>query len=100
MASEKSFCSEIRSCLQKIAEYRDKRVTGKLVVADTTADSEIKRFKKEDRQGPIILIKADDKAKYKDIVDIIDEMAICNIASYAVVDLTPAEIDLLKNAPK
>jgi biopolymer transport protein ExbD len=84
----------------KIAEYRDKRVTGKLVVADTTADSEIKRFKKEDRQGPIILIKADDKAKYKDIVDIIDEMAICNIASYAVVDLTPAEIDLLKNAPK
>lgn len=84
----------------KIAEYREKRVTGKLVVADTTADSEIKRFKKEDRQGPIILIKADDKAKYKDIVDIIDEMAICNIASYAVVDLTPAEIDLLKNAPK
>jgi biopolymer transport protein ExbD len=84
----------------KIAEYREKRVTGKLVVADTTADSEIKRFKKEDRQGPIILIKADDKAKYKDIVDIIDEMAICNIASYAVVDLSPAEIELLKNAPK
>ena len=84
----------------RIAEYRDMRTTGKLVVADTTADSEIKKFKKEDKKGPIILIKADDKAKYKDIVDIIDEMAICNIASYAVVDMTPAEIDLLKNAPK
>jgi len=84
----------------KIAEYRDKRVTGKTVVADTTADSAIKRMKKEDQKGPIVLIKADDKTKYKDMVDIIDEMAICNIASYAVVDMTPTEIGMLKNAPK
>jgi len=84
----------------KIAEYRDKRVTGKTVVADTTADSAIKKFKKDDNKGPIVLIKADDKAKYKDIVNIIDEMAICNIASYAVVDLSPVETEMLKNAPK
>jgi biopolymer transport protein ExbD len=84
----------------KIAEFRDKRLTGKLVVADTTADNEIKRMKKEDRKGPIVLIKADDKAKYRDIVNIIDEMAICNIASYAVVDLTTVELDMLKTAPK
>ncbi len=84
----------------KIAEYRDKRVTGKTVVADTTADAAIKKFKKEDNKGPIVLIKADDKAKYKDIVNIIDEMAICNIASYAVVDLSPVETEMLKNAPK
>ena len=84
----------------KIAEYRDKRVTGKTVVADTTADSAIKKMKKEDQKGPIVLIKADNKAKYKDMVDIIDEMAICNIASYAVVDMTPVEMELLKKAPK
>jgi len=84
----------------KIAEYRDKRVTGKTVVADTTADSAIKKMKKEDQKGPIVLIKADVKAKYRDMVDIIDEMAICNIASYAVVDMTPTEQQMLKNAPK
>jgi len=84
----------------KIAEYREKRVTGKTVVADTTADSAIKKLKKEDQKGPIVLIKADDKAKYRDMVDIIDEMAICNIASYAVVDMTPVEVEMLKNAPK
>jgi len=84
----------------KIAEYRDKRVTGKTVVADTTADSAIKKMKKEDQKGPIVLIKADDKAKYRDMVDIIDEMAICNIASYAVVDMTKTETDMLKTAPK
>jgi len=89
-----------KSLFTKIYEYRDKRITGKLVVADTTADNEIKRMKKEDKEGPIVLIKADPKAKYKDIVGIIDEMAICNIASYAVIDLSPLELEMLKTAPK
>jgi biopolymer transport protein ExbD len=84
----------------KIAEYRDQRLTGKIVVADTAADNAIKRMKKDDKKGPIVLIKADEKAKYKDIVNIIDEMAICNIASYAVVDMSPIELEMLKNAPK
>jgi hypothetical protein len=84
----------------KIAELRDNRLTGKVVMADTAAENEIKKFKKEDKKGPIVLIKADDKAKYSDIVNIIDEMAICNIASYAVVDMSPVELDMLKNAPK
>lgn len=84
----------------KIAEYRENRLKGKFVVADTTAESEIKKFKKEDKKGPIVLIKADDKAKYKDIVNIIDEMAICNIASYAIVDMSPVELEMLKTAPK
>ncbi len=89
-----------RDLFTKIAEYRDKRLTGKLVVADSTADNAIKQFKKDDKKGPIVLIKADDKAKYKDVVNAIDEMAICNIASYAVVDPSPVELELLKNAPK
>ena len=89
-----------RDLFTKIADYRDKRVTGKIVVADTTLDSEIKKMKRVDKKGPIVLIKADEKAKYKDIVNIIDEMAICNIASYAIVDLNPVEKDMLKTAPK
>ena len=84
----------------QIFTFREKRLSGKLVVADTTADQEIKKMKKNDMKGPIILIKADDKAKYKDIVNIIDEMAICNIASYAVVDITTIELGMLKTAPK
>ena len=89
-----------RDLFTKIAEYRDKRVTGKIVVSDTTLDNEIKRMKRDDKKGPIVLIKADEKAKYKDIVNIIDEMAICNIASYAIVDLNSVEKDMLKTAPK
>jgi biopolymer transport protein ExbD len=89
-----------RELFTKIAEYRDKRLTGKLVVADSTADNAVKQFKKDDKKGPIVLIKADDKAKYNDVVNAIDEMSICNIASYAVVDPSPVEVGMLKNAPK
>lgn len=89
-----------RDLFTKIAEYREKRLKGLIVVADTTADNEIKKMKKEDKHGPIVLIKADNKAKYKDIVNIIDEMAICNVASYAIVDMVPVELDMLKTAPK
>jgi len=84
----------------QITTFRDRRMSGKLVVADTTADREIKDMKKGDMKGPIVLIKADDKAKYKDVVNIIDEMAICNIASYAIVDITTVELEMLKTSPK
>jgi len=89
-----------KDLFRQIAEYREKRVSGKLLVADTTAESAIKKMKKGDQIGPIVLIKADDKAKYKDVVNIIDEMAICNIAQYAVVDILPIELEMLKTAPK
>ena len=46
----------------------------------------------------IVVIKADDKAKYKNLVDILDEMLICNIGRYAIVDITPIEQDLIKTA--
>lgn len=48
------------------------------------------------KNGLIVIIKADDKAKYKNLVDILDEMIICNIGRYAVVDITPVEVELLK----
>ncbi|MBI5217440.1 MAG: biopolymer transporter ExbD [Bacteroidia bacterium] len=58
--------------------------------------NEIKKIKSSDEQGPIVLIKADkEKAKYKDFVSIIDEMAIANIARYAVVDPTDLELKKL-----
>lgn len=89
-----------RDLFTKIAEYREARLVGKIVVADTTADSYIKKLKADDNVGPIILIKADERATYKDVVAIVDEMAITNIASYAIVDLSTTEKAMLKSAPR
>lgn len=52
----------------------------------------IKSFK----DGLIVVIKAADKAKYENLVDILDEMLICNIGRYAVVDITAPEVEMLK----
>lgn len=62
---------------------------------------EIKRHiasvKSAEKNGLIVLIKPDDKAKYKNLVDILDEMLICNVARYAIVDVSDNEKDLIKN---
>jgi biopolymer transport protein ExbD len=53
--------------------------------------------KKKDTLGPIVMIKASNGAKYGNIVDVIDEMEICNIARYAIVDPSEYEMKLLQN---
>lgn len=44
----------------------------------------------------IVLIKASDEATYKNMVDALDEMNICGIKRYALVDITPTDLDLIK----
>jgi biopolymer transport protein ExbD len=78
-----------------VTELREKVIKGEEVMADSTLTRRIKELKKSDKEAPIILIKADEKAKYRNIVDIIDEMAICTVANYAVVDISPLEIQML-----
>ena len=66
-------------------------VDGKLKLPRDSVEGRIKRFYKADKFGPIVLIKAADGVKYRNIVDIIDEMAITNIARYSLVDINPVE---------
>lgn len=44
----------------------------------------------------VVLIKPSDKSTYKNLVDALDEMKITNVQSLAIVDITPAELELLK----
>jgi biopolymer transport protein ExbD len=44
----------------------------------------------------VVLIKPSDKSNYKNLVDALDEMKITNVQSYAIIDITPAELGLLK----
>lgn len=53
----------------------------------------IQRYGKNDL---MVLIKADENANYKNVVDIMDEMLISDISRYAMVDITPAEKDFLR----
>jgi len=46
----------------------------------------------------VVLIKPSDESKYKNVVDILDEMNISNIASFALVDITPVDKELIKDS--
>jgi biopolymer transport protein ExbD len=46
----------------------------------------------------VVLIKATDESKYKNMVDILDEMNINTIQRYALVDITSTDKDLIKES--
>ena len=80
----------------RISDMNKDVIEGKLKIPRDSVEGRIKRFYKEDKFGPIVLIKAADGVKYRNIVDIIDEMAITNIARYTLVDINPVEKMMVK----
>jgi biopolymer transport protein ExbD len=67
-------------------------------IADTTLKRLI-NVEKGKKEALTVLIKADDKATYKNVIDLIDELNVCLVGKYAVVDMMPTELELL-NAEK
>jgi biopolymer transport protein ExbD len=69
-------------------EKEEKRIT----------DDEFKQLAaeaKETKGAPVVMIKSGDRSLYKNLVDILDEMHICNIGKYAIVDITPYDTTLV-----
>jgi biopolymer transport protein ExbD len=48
--------------------------------------------------GMILLIKPSDESRYKNMVDILDEMNITNMQRFALVPITPEDKDLVKES--
>jgi biopolymer transport protein ExbD len=81
---------------EKIDSAEQAVITGANTISKDSLNRLLRSYKKMDHDGPIVMIKADDRTKYKNIVDIIDEMAICNVARYSVVDINDYENQLLE----
>ncbi len=78
----------------KINDLKEKKMQLKISQADFTRQvSEIKGGK----GTPVVIIKAEDKATYKNLIDALDEMQICNIGKYVIDKITPGELFLIKN---
>lgn len=80
---------------EKVIELRRKLEKGEM--ADTT----YKRLRIEEmgkKKSLTVLVKTDDKAKYKNVVDMLDELNICNIGKYAIVDMSQPEYELLQKS--
>jgi biopolymer transport protein ExbD len=88
-----------RDLFLKIEKYNKDVLAGKVVPPRDTIAKRILAIKRADKSGGLmVLIKAADKVKYGNIVDALDEIAICNIPRYAIVDLTTQEKAMLEIA--
>ena len=80
--------------VSKINDLKQKKLQLKISQADFTKQvSEIKGGK----NTPVVIIKASDRSKYKNLIDALDEMQICNIGKYVIDKITPGELFLIKN---
>jgi len=83
---------------RKIEEFKNEVLQGKIVLNPDSVQSGIRKLKKDDDTGPIVLIKAYKDSNYGNFVDILDEMNICGVAHYMLVDITWYENKMVEAA--
>lgn len=81
--------------IDSVQVYKDLFKINKM--SESNMKANIARLK-SDKEGLIVIIKADDNANFSNIVDILDEMLICNIGRYAIVDISEPEKELIKSS--
>lgn len=83
-----------KEVVKKMKELKLKKVN--LEISSEEFEKQASELKK-DKNSPVVLIKATDFADYSNLVDALDEMQICNIGRYAIVDITPGDLQLIEN---
>lgn len=96
--SSEGLRSELRemnkTLIHKISEIESKLNSGKIDAA--TYKEMINNAKKDfSNKGIIVTIKITDDASYNNLVNILDEMEICDVVNYAIADITKEEETLL-----
>lgn len=78
----------------KMKELKIKRMTKKISEEDFRKQANEIRNEKD---GQVVVIKPTDGASYKNLVDALDEMQICSIGKYAIVELADGDNFLVQN---
>ena len=80
--------------VQQMNELKQQKLDNKI------SDEDFKKRSaeiKDDKSSPIVVIKATDDATYKNLIDALDEMAICSIGKYAIDDIAEGDTWLIEN---
>lgn len=83
--------------VSKIRELKKEKIDTKM------SDEEYNRRAgeiKDAKTAPIVIIKATDDSTYKNLVDALDEMHICSINKYTIVDIAEGDEWLVENYEK
>ncbi len=80
--------------VSQVKALKQDRLNLKISEEDYTKQvSEIKNGKKT----PVVILKATDTSTYKNLIDALDEMQICNIGKYVITDMAEGDEFLIKN---
>ena len=83
--------------VQNIRKLRDMRDRKQITLASYT--EQVKKIK-GDKNGQVVIIKPTIDSNYKNLVDALDEMQICSIGIYAIVDLDAKDQYVMDNLKK
>ena len=94
----KVFLKRNEKVIDQIKELKEQLMKGD--IADTTYKRKAIAAK-GDKKAVFVIVKADENAKYKNMIDVIDELSlVADIGKYAIVDISPAEKELIKVSGK
>lgn len=80
--------------VSKVKALKQDKLNLKITEEEYTKQvSEIKNAK----NTPVVIIKATDKSTYKNLIDALDEMQICNIGKYVITDIAEGDEFLINN---
>jgi len=80
--------------IQKMRELKMERARKKMSEEEFKKESSEIRNAKD---GQVVVIKPTDASTYKNLVDVLDEMQICSIGKYAVVEMAAGDEYLVEN---
>ena len=80
--------------ISKMAELRSDKQKKKITDEDFIKQSKEIRNAKD---GLVVIIKPTEASTYKNLVDVLDEMQICSIGQYAIVDMADGDYFLIEN---
>ena len=90
----KLLLSKNYEAVKKVRELKDKKA--RLEITEEECKKEIASVK-SGKNTPTVIIKAMDKSTYKNLIDALDEMQICSIGKYVIVDITDGDRFLIDN---
>jgi hypothetical protein len=82
------------SAIRQIVELKRQKLRKEISEADFKEQSS---KIKDDPDGQVVVIKPTDESTYRNLVDVLDEMQICSIGKYAIVEVSEGDDYLLQN---
>lgn len=76
-----------------------KQLKYKKQISDKNFTEEVAKIKNS-KDGQVVIIKPTDESTYMNLIDALDEMQICSIGKYAIVDMEPGDKFLVENLKK